>query len=60
MTTTKTSEPREKNYVITEAQRNSVLQYLANRPFIEVSRHINTLGTLTEINDKIAPDFIKK
>ena len=56
----KQAEPKEKNYVITEAQRNSVLQYLANRPFIEVSRHINTLGTLTEINDKIAPDFIKK
>ena len=50
----------QKNYVITEQQRNEIAQYLVKRPFYESSKLINILGGLTEINDNISPNFIKK
>jgi hypothetical protein len=50
----------QKNYVITEQQRNEIVQYLVKRPFYESSKLINILGGLTEINDNISPNFIKK
>ena len=57
---TKNEKPQEKNYVLSEGQRNTLLQYLANKPFIEVQKYINLLAGLTEINDNISPNFIKK
>jgi hypothetical protein len=57
---TKNEKPQEKNYVLSEKQRNILLQYLANKPFIEVQKQINLLAGLTEINDNISPNFIKK
>ena len=57
---TKNEKPQQKNYVLSEEQRNALLQYLANRPFIEVQKVINLLAGLTEINDNISPNFIKK
>tara|TARA_Y100000052_G_C2952465_1_gene88150 strand:+ start:2035 stop:2211 length:177 start_codon:yes stop_codon:yes gene_type:complete len=57
---TKNEKPQQKNYVLSEEQRNILLQYLANRPFIEVQKVINLLAGLTEINDNISPNFIKK
>jgi|TARA_A100001011_G_scaffold340007_1_gene371817 hypothetical protein len=57
---TKNEKPQEKNYVLSEEQRNILLQYLANKPFIEVQKQINLLAGLTEINDNISPNFIKK
>ena len=50
----------QKNYVITEQQRNEIVQYLVKKPFYESSKLINILGGLTEINDNISPNFIKK
>ena len=60
MTKDENKKPQQKNYVLSESQRNSLLQYLANRPFIEVQKLINLLAGLTEINDNISPNFIKK
>ena len=60
MTKAENEKPQQKNYVISEEQRNTLLQYLANRPFIEVQKLINLLAGLTEINDNISPSFIKK
>ena len=60
MTKSENEKPQQKNYVISEEQRNTLLQYLANRPFIEVQKLINLLAGLTEINDNISPNFIKK
>tara|TARA_E500000178_G_C17012277_1_gene751162 strand:- start:980 stop:1162 length:183 start_codon:yes stop_codon:yes gene_type:complete len=60
MTKDENKKPQQKNYVLSESQRNSLLQYLANRPFIEVQKLINLLMELTEINGNISPDFIKK
>ena len=57
---TKNEKPQEKNYVLGAEQRNTLLQYLANKPFIEVQKYINLLAGLTEINDNISPNFIKK
>ena len=57
---TKNEKPQQKNYVLSEEQRITLLQYLANRPFIEVQKIINLLAGLTEINDNISPNFIKK
>ena len=57
---TKNEKPQEKNYVLSAEQRNTLLQYLANKPFIEVQKYINLLAGLTEINDNISPNFIKK
>ena len=58
MTKAENEKPQQKNYVISEEQRNTLLQYLANRPFIEVQKLINLLAGLTEINDNISPNFI--
>ena len=60
MTKDEMKKPQQKNYVLSEEQRNTLLQYLANRPFIEVQKLINLLAGLTEINDNISPNFIKK
>lgn len=60
MTKAENEKPQQKNYVLSEEQRNTLLQYLANRPFIEVQKLINLLAGLTEINDNISPNFIKK
>jgi|TARA_R100000030_G_scaffold59762_1_gene45028 hypothetical protein len=60
MTKDEIKKPQQKNYVLSEEQRNTLLQYLANRPFIEVQKLINLLAGLTEINDNISPNFIKK
>tara|TARA_A100001201_G_scaffold51004_1_gene50698 strand:+ start:270 stop:452 length:183 start_codon:yes stop_codon:yes gene_type:complete len=60
MTKDEIKKPQQKNYVLSEEQRNTLLQYLANRPFIEVQKVINLLAGLTEINDNISPNFIKK
>ena len=57
---TKNEKAQEKNYVQSEEQRNTLLQYLANKPVIEVQKYINLLAGLTEINDNISPNFIKK
>jgi len=58
---TKNNEaPQQKHYVLSDEQRNTLLQYLANKPFIEVQKYINLLAGLTEINDNISPNFIKK
>tara|TARA_R100000900_G_scaffold24891_1_gene19678 strand:+ start:2141 stop:2320 length:180 start_codon:yes stop_codon:yes gene_type:complete len=58
---TKNNEaPQQKHYVLSYEQRNTLLQYLANKPFIEVQKYINLLAGLTEINDNISPNFIKK
>ena len=57
---TKNEKPQEKNYVLSEEQRNILLQYLANKPFIEVQKQINLLAGLTEINDNISPKKKKK
>ena len=60
MTKAENEKPQQKNYVLSAEQRNILLQYLANRPFIEVQKLINLLAGLTEINDNISPNFIKK
>ena len=60
MTKDEIKKPQQKNYVLSAEQRNILLQYLANRPFIEVQKLINLLAGLTEINDNISPNFIKK
>ena len=57
---TKNEKPQEKNYVLSEEQRNILLPYLANKPLIEVQKQINLLAGSTEINDNISPNFIKK
>ena len=49
---TKNEKPQEKNYVLSEEQRNILLQYLANKPFIEVQKQINLLAGLTFIGMK--------
>ena len=43
---TKNEKPQQKNYVLSEEQRNTLLQYLANRPFIEVQKIINLLENI--------------
>ena len=50
----------ENNYIITEQQRQSLVKYLASRPYQEVFTLIQLIGNLTKLDSKINPQFIKE
>ena len=50
----------ENNYIITEQQRQSLVKYLASRPYQEVFTLIQLIGNLTKLDSKINPNFVKE
>jgi hypothetical protein len=53
-----TQTPR--TYLISSVQLTDVMRYLMSRPYAEVVKIMNMLGTLNQLDPKIGADFVKK
>ena len=57
--TKQTTQP-QRTYLISSAQLMDVMRYLMSRPYAEVVKLMNMLGTLNQLDPKIGADFVKK
>ena len=49
-----------RTYLINSVQLTDIMKYLMSRPYVEVVKLMNMLGTLNQLNSKIGADFVKK
>ena len=49
-----------RTYLIDSIQLQDIMRYLMSRPYAEVVKLMNTLGTLNQLDPKIGADFVKK
>ena len=49
-----------KTYLINSVQLTDIMKYLMSRPYVEVVKLMNMLGTLNQLNSKIGADFVKQ
>ena len=49
-----------RTYLIDSAKLTEVMRYLMTRPYGEVVKLMNMLGTLNQLDPKIGADFVKK
>ena len=49
-----------RTYLIDSIQLQDIMRYLMSRPYAEVVKLMNTLGTLNQLDPKICADFVKK
>ena len=49
-----------RTYLIDSIQLQDIMRYLMSRPYAEVVKLMNTLGTLNQSDPKIGADFVKK
>ena len=57
---TKPAQQPQRTYLISSAQLMDVMRYLMSRPYAEVVKLMNMLGTLNQLDPKIGADFVKK
>ena len=50
----------QRTYLISSAVLMDVMRYLMTRPYGEVVKIMNALGTLNQLDPKIGADFVKK
>jgi len=60
-----TKEKRQSNtgsrtYLIDSIQLQDIMRYLMSRPYAEVVKLMNMLGTLNQLDPNIGADFVKK
>ena len=56
----KVQRPTPRTYSISSEQLMDVMRYLMTRPYGEVVKIMNMLGTLNQLDPKIGADFVKK
>ena len=49
-----------RTYLIDSANLTEVMRYLMTRPYGEVVKIMNALGTLNQLDPKLGADFVKK
>ena len=49
-----------RTYLIDSVKLTDVMRYLMTRPYAEVVKLMNMLGTLNQLDPKIGADFVKK
>ena len=49
-----------RTYLIDSIQLQDIMRYLMSRPYAEVVKLMNMLGTLNQLDPKIGADFVKK
>ena len=49
-----------RTYLINSVQLTDIMKYLMSRPYVEVVKLMNMLGTLNQLNSKIGADFVKQ
>ena len=57
---TKTTPTPPRTYLISSTQLMEIMRYLMSRPYAEVVKLMNMLGTLNQLDPKIGADFVKK
>ena len=63
MTSNSKEKPAPTNprtYLINSVQLTDIMKYLMSRPYVEVVKLMNMLGTLNQLNSKIGADFVKQ
>ena len=49
-----------RTYLIDSIQLQDIMRYLISRPYAEVVKLMNMLGTLNQLDPNIGADFVKK
>ena len=49
-----------RTYLIDSIQLQDIMRYLMSRPYAEVVKIMNMLGTLNQLDPNIGADFVKK
>jgi len=57
---TTTTQPPQRTYLISSTQLTDIMWYLMSRPYAEVVKLMNMLGTLGQLDPKIGADFVKQ
>ena len=57
---TTTTQPSPRTYLISSIQLTDIMRYLMSRPYAEVVKLMNMLGTLSQLDPQIGSDFVKK
>ena len=57
---TKPTQQPQRTYLISSTQLMDIMRYLMSRPYAEVVKLMNMLGTLNQLDPKIGADFVKK
>ena len=56
----KTIQTNPRTYLINSVQLTDIMKYLMSRPYAEVVKLMNMLGTLNQLDSKIGADFVKQ
>jgi len=54
------SSTGSRTYLIDSIQLQDIMRYLMSRPYAEVVKLMNMLGTLNQLDPNIGADFVKK
>ena len=57
---TKPTQQPQRTYLIGSTQLMDIMRYLMSRPYAEVVKLMNMLGTLNQLDPKIGADFVKQ
>ena len=57
---TTTTQPPQRTYLISSTQLTDIMRYLMSRPYAEVVKLMNMLGTLNQLDPQLGADFVKK
>ena len=57
---TKPTQQALRTYLISSIQLMDIMRYLMSRPYAEVVKLMNMLGTLGQLDPKIGADFVKQ
>ena len=57
---TTTIQPPQRTYLISSTQLTEIMRYLMSRPYAEVVKLMNMLGTLGQLDPKLGADFVKQ
>ena len=53
-------QPQPKTYLVSSVQLTEIMRYLMTRPYAEVVKLMNMIGTLNQLDPSIGADFVKK
>ena len=57
---TTTTQSPQRTFLISSAQLTDIMRYLMSRPYAEVVKLMNMLGTLGQLDPKLGADFVKQ
>ena len=52
-------QPNPRTFLISSVQLTEIMRYLMSRPYAEVVKLMNMLGTLNQLDPKLSADFVR-